>query len=75
MIKQVDDQHNMMSFGLKNVAVTYQRMTNKVFKEEIDETLDMQMNDMIVKTSEEGLHDQHLARVFRRVCRYNMRLN
>ena len=32
-------QYNMMLFCLKSVKATYQRMVNKVFKEEIGETL------------------------------------
>lgn len=30
---------------------------NKAFKEEISETLEVYINDIIVKSSEEGLHD------------------
>lgn len=33
------------------------------------------MHDKIVKSNEEGLHNQHLSRVLRRVWQYNMRLN
>lgn len=48
---------------------------NKVFKEEIGETLEVYMDDMIVKSSEYELHDPHLNRIFQRVWQYNMRLN
>lgn len=33
------------------------------------------MDDMIVKSSQEELHDQHVQQVFKRVHQYNMGLN
>lgn len=35
----------------------------------------MYVNNMIVKSSEEELHDQYLTHVFQRAQQYNMRLN
>lgn len=49
-------------------------MTDKVFKEEISETLEVYMDDMIVKYDVEELHDKHLSHVFQRVQQYNIRL-
>lgn len=37
---------------------------NKVFEEEISKKLKYYMNDMVVKSGEEGLHDEHLKNVF-----------
>lgn len=67
MIEQANYQYNVMSFGLENAYAMYHRMMNMVFKKEIDETLEVYMDDMIVKSNKEGLHDQHIACVFRRV--------
>lgn len=50
-------------------------MMNKVFKEEIGDTFEVYIDDMLVKFSEEKLHDKHLTRVFQIVRQYNMRLN
>lgn len=33
------------------------------------------MDDMIIKSSEEKLHEIHLTSVFNRVWQYNMRIN
>lgn len=42
-------------------------MLNNFFKEEIDKKFEVNMDDMILKSNEEVLHDQHLNRVRRRV--------
>ncbi|XP_058761497.1 uncharacterized protein LOC131634891 [Vicia villosa] len=63
MTEQANYQYNVMPFGLKNATATYQRMMNKVLEEETDETLEVYMDNMIVKSGEEELHDQHLTRV------------
>lgn len=56
MKEEVSYQYNVMSFGLKNAKATYQRMMNKVFQEEIGETLEVNMDDMIMKFGENTLH-------------------
>lgn len=50
----------MMPFRLKNMSVTYQRMINKVFQDKIGEVLEVYTDNMIVKSSQEESHDQHL---------------
>lgn len=75
MIEQAKYEYNVMPFVLKNPRATYKRMMNKVFKEEIGETLEVYIDNIIVKSNEEGLHDQHFSQVFQRVRQYNMRLN
>lgn len=55
--------------------MTYQRMMNKVFQEEIRETLKVYMDDMVLKFNQEKSHDQHLNQVFKKVWKYNMRIN
>lgn len=50
-------------------------MMNKYFTKEIDETLQVYTNDMIVMFGKMELYDQHLTRVFRRVWQYNMKFN
>lgn len=59
---------------MKNIGATYHRMMNKVFKEDIGETLEVYMDDVIIKSNKE-LHEHYLAHIFQRVQKYNMRLN
>ena len=39
-----------MSFGLKNASATYQRLVNKVFVDKIDLSMEVYVNDMLVKS-------------------------
>ena len=39
-----------MSFGLKNVGATYQRLVNMMFKDLIDKIIKVYVNDMLVKS-------------------------
>lgn len=57
-------QYSVLPFCLKNTVTTCQMMINKVFKDEMCKSLGVYMDDMIAKSSEEELHDQHLAQVF-----------
>ncbi|GAU46144.1 hypothetical protein TSUD_401460 [Trifolium subterraneum] len=63
---------NLMESG---VCVTYQRMMNKVFHNEIGDMLEFYMDDMIVKSEEEIDHIVHLKRVFDQARKFNMRFN
>ncbi|MCI42639.1 hypothetical protein A2U01_0063876, partial [Trifolium medium] len=64
-----------MPFGLKNAGATYQRLMDRVFSEQIGKNLEVYIDDMLVKTAEEGEHDKDLADIIASVRRYDMRLN
>lgn len=53
MVEQANYQYNIMPYVLKNIRFMYQRVMNKIFKEEIGETLEVYMDVMIVKSSKE----------------------
>ncbi|GAU34623.1 hypothetical protein TSUD_394140 [Trifolium subterraneum] len=67
--------YNVIPFGLKNAGATYQRMMNKVFRGEIGDTLEVYIDDMIVKSHEEVDHTIHLQKVFEQARKVNMRFN
>lgn len=75
MVEAGNHFYVVMSFKLKNVGVTYQRMMNEVFKDEIRDMLKVCMDDMIVKYREELDHMSHLNVVFIKVRKYNMHSN
>jgi hypothetical protein len=39
-----------MSFGLKNVGATYQRMVNQIFKNQLGRIMEEYVDDMLVKS-------------------------
>ncbi|MCI82456.1 reverse transcriptase, partial [Trifolium medium] len=50
-----------MPFGSKNAGATYQRLMDRVFYEQIGKNLEVYIDDMVIKTAEEGEHDKDLA--------------
>ena len=67
--------YNIMPFVLKNAGVTYQRMMNKVFRNEIRDMLEVYIDDMIVKYRADTDHAAHLRKVFAQVRQCKMRFN
>lgn len=52
--------YKVMLFGLRNAGATYQRLVNKMFKEEIRRMMEVYIDDMLVKSSKAPDHTQHL---------------
>ena len=65
----------VMPFGLKNVEATFQRMVNKVFKELIRNTIEVYIDDMIVKSLKRSNHIKHLEEAFVFLQKFNVKLN
>ncbi|XP_072073805.1 uncharacterized protein [Arachis hypogaea] len=75
----ITDQGNfcykVMPFGLKNEGATYQRLMDKVFKYQIKKSIEIYVDDMVVKSSSEEQHEADLKEVFQQLRTHNMRLN
>ena len=56
--------YTVMPFGLKNAGVTYQRMVTQMFKDQICKSVEVYIDDMVVKTKEIKGHMSDLAKVF-----------
>ncbi|KAI5323358.1 hypothetical protein L3X38_032430 [Prunus dulcis] len=54
--------YNVTPFGLKNVKATYQRLVNRIFAKHIGSTMEVYVDDMLVKskTADEHLHNLSL---------------
>lgn len=39
-----------MTFGLKNTGVTYQRLMDNIFKDQIDRNVEVYVDDMVIKS-------------------------
>ena len=64
-----------MPFGLKNVGTTYQRLVNIMFHKQIGTSMEVYIDDMLVKSVKAELHIAHLAESFQVLKNYNMKLN
>ena len=64
-----------MSFSLKNVSATYQRLTNKMFAHQIGRNVQVYVDDMLAKSQWEDNHLNDLKETFNTFHFYNMRLN
>ena len=52
--------YNVMPFDLKNVGATYQRLVTKMFRPLLGKTMEVYINDMLVKSKERSNHAGHL---------------
>ena len=64
-----------MPFGLKNIGATYQLLVNMMFKEQIDKTMDVYIDNMLVKSKVVSDHVAHLTDTFKILRAYRMKLN
>ena len=67
--------YNIMSFGLKNVGATYQRLVTKMFRPLLSKTMEVYIDDMLVTSKEHPDHATHLQEAFEILRAYDMKLN
>ncbi|CAL9016033.1 unnamed protein product [Prunus brigantina] len=67
--------YKVMPFGLKNAGATYQRLVNKIFKEQIGKTMEVYVDDMLVKAPKHADHLKNLTEAFSLLRQYRMKLN
>ncbi|CAL8175020.1 unnamed protein product [Prunus armeniaca] len=67
--------YKVMLFRLKNAEATYQRLVNKIFKEQISKTMVVYVDNMLVKAPQRADHIKNLAEAFSLLRKYNMKLN
>ena len=65
----------VMPFGLKNAGATYQRHLNRMFQKNIGTTMEVYIEDMLVKSTTAKLHIAYLSEAFQILREYNMKLN
>ncbi|KAM2660198.1 hypothetical protein EV2_022648 [Malus domestica] len=64
-----------MPFSLKNAGATYQRLVNSMFAEQIGKSMEVYVDDMLVKSKHADQHITNLSETFTILKRYRMRLN
>ena len=67
--------YKVMPFGLKNAGATYQRLVNKIFAELLGVSMEVYIDDMLVKSAAAQDHVKHLDQTFSVLRKTNMMLN
>ena len=57
--------YKVMPFGLKNTGATYQRMVSKMFKDQIGKTMEIYINDIVIKSRSSQNNLKDLTETFR----------
>jgi hypothetical protein len=65
----------VMTFGLKNAGATYQRAMNLIFHELLGNTMEVYIDDIVVKSAEFSSHIADLCKAFDKMCRYGLKMN
>ena len=64
-----------MPFGLKNTGSTYQRMMTKMFKPQLGRSIEIYIDDMVVKSKIVSEHVEDLTNIFEILRKYKLHLN
>ncbi|KAL1223377.1 RNA-directed DNA polymerase-like protein [Cardamine amara subsp. amara] len=67
--------YKVMPFGLKNAGATYQRLVNKMFHEQLGKSMEVYIDDMLVKSLKLEDHIPQLKECFGTLNKYGMKLN
>ncbi|CAL8162157.1 unnamed protein product [Prunus armeniaca] len=67
--------YKVMPFRLKNAGATYQRLVNSLFAPLIGNTMEVYLDDMLVKSCTADQHIPNLSAMFTILKEYRMRLN
>ena len=65
----------VMPFGLKNAGATYQKQVNRMFQKQIGTSMEVYIDDMLVKSITTEFHIAHLSKAFQILREYNMKMN
>jgi hypothetical protein len=67
--------YKVMPFGLKNAEATYQRMVTKMFAKQLGKTVEVYIDDMVIKSIFVANHLNDLRVVFNILRRHRLKLN
>ena len=67
--------YKVMPFGLKNAGAKYHRLVTKLFRDEIAKTMEVYIDDILVKSKKGIDHVADLGKTFQILMHYKMKLN
>jgi hypothetical protein len=65
----------VMTFGLKNASATYQRAMNLILHELLGNTVEVYIDDIVVKSAKFCSHITDLCKAFDKMRRYGLKIN
>lgn len=65
----------VIPFGLKNARATYQRLVNKIFKEQIEHAIEVYTDNTITKSVHANDHARHFGFTFIVLRQHNIPLS
>ncbi|KAI5324067.1 hypothetical protein L3X38_033140 [Prunus dulcis] len=68
-------EYNVMPFGLRNVGISYQRAINSVFHDMIGHSLEVYIDDVVIKSPKKGDHVSNLKKAFLRMRQHKLKMN
>ncbi|KAI5344820.1 hypothetical protein L3X38_012697 [Prunus dulcis] len=68
-------EYTVMPFGLRNAGATYQRAMNSIFHDMIGHSLEVYIDDVVIKSPEEGNHISSLRKAFLRMRQHKLKMN
>ncbi|CAL8175362.1 unnamed protein product [Prunus armeniaca] len=68
-------EYTVMLFGLRNTGATYQRAMNSVFHDMIGRSLEVYIDDVVIKSPEEEDHVSNLIKAFLRMRQHKLKMN
>ncbi|KAI5338089.1 hypothetical protein L3X38_017360 [Prunus dulcis] len=68
-------EYTVMPFGLRNAGATYQRAMNSIFHDMIGHSLEVYIDDVVIKSPEEGDHISSLRKAFLRMRQHKLKMN
>ena len=67
--------YKVMPFGLKNAGSTYQRMMTRMFESQLVKSIEVYIDDMVVKSKVVSKHVGDLENIFEFLRKHKLRLN
>ena len=67
--------YKVSPFGLKNAGATYQRLVTPIFGNQIGKTVEVYIDDMVVKSKKSQDHLTDLNQTFEILKQYQLKLN
>jgi hypothetical protein len=67
--------YKVMTFGLRNASVTYQRVMVTLFHDMMHQEMKVYVDDIFAKSKKREDHEQELKKLFERLWKFRLKLN